>query len=78
MNIVHKLVRVDVNFFVNGEKGNNLNLKKNIEQLRRIYENPRSGPKLVILYEQSNQGITNYFSHDIIFLCALGHMQWTS
>ena len=34
--------------------------------------------KLVISYEQSNQGITNYFFHDIMFLCALGHMQWTS
>ena len=31
MNIVHKLVRVDVIFFVNGEKGITLNLKKNIE-----------------------------------------------
>ena len=37
-----------------------------------------SGPKLVIPYEQSNQGITNFFFHDIMFLCALGHMQWTA
>ena len=65
-------------FFVNGEKGINVNLKKNIEQLDRIYESLRSGPKLVIPYEQSNQGISNYFFHDIMFLCALGLMQWTS
>ena len=78
MNIVHELVRVDVISFVNGEKGINFNLKKNIEKLYRIYESPRSGPKLVIPCEQSNHGITNYFFHDIMFLCALGHMQWTS
>ena len=65
-------------FFVNGEEGIIFNLKKNIELLHRIYESLRSGPKLVIPYEQSNQGITNYFFHDIMFLCTLGHMQCTS
>ena len=51
-------------FFMKGEKGINLNLKKNLEYLHRIYESLRSGPKLVIPYEQSNQGISNYFFHD--------------
>ena len=61
MSIVHELARVDVIFFVNGEKGINFN----IELLQRIYESTRSDPKLVIPYEQSNQGFTNYFFHDI-------------
>ena len=35
--------------------------------------------KLVIPYEQSNQGITNYLFHDIMFLCTLGrHKQMQS
>ena len=51
-------------FFMNGEKGINFNLKKNLEYLQRIYESLRSGPKLVIPNEQSNQGISNYFFHE--------------
>ena len=75
MSMVHELVKADVIFFMNGEKGINFNLKKNIE----YHHSLRSGPKLVIPYEQSNQGISggisNYFFHDI-FLSALEHMQW--
>ena len=62
---------------MNGKKGINFNLKKNLEYLHRIYESLRSGPKGVIPYEQSNQGISNYFFHEN-FLSALEHMQWTS
>ena len=31
MSMVHELGRAEDNFFLNGEKGNNFNLKKNIE-----------------------------------------------
>ena len=69
------MVKADAIFFMNGgEKGINFNLKKN---LHRIYKSLRSGPKLVIPYEQSNQGISYYFFLDI-FLSALEHIQWTS
>ena len=49
---------------MNGEKGINFNLKKNIE----YHHSLRSCPKLVIPYEQYNQGISNYFFHDIFWV----------
>ena len=76
MSIVHTH---DFFLCVNGEKGINFNLKKTLNSFTgfmKVSDPVRS--KLVISYEQSNQGITNYFFHDIMFLCALGHMQWTS
>ena len=71
------MVKADAIFFMNGEKGVNFNLKKNLEYLHRIYKSLRTGPKRVIPFEQSNQGISSYFFHDN-FLSALEHMQWTS
>ena len=58
-------------FFVNGEKGINFNLKKTLNSFTGFMK--VSDPvrlKLVISYEQSNQGITIYFFHENnVFVC---------